>query len=61
MIQRLFIQNQYLIDSDVFSEIEKRNYKKLAEKVEPIDASDTLNLLCEYLMKYYNKKVIILL
>lgn len=33
MIQRLFIQNQYLINSDIFSEIEKRNYKKLAESV----------------------------
>jgi len=61
MIQRLFIQHQYLINSDVFSEVEKRNYKKLTESVEPKDVPETLNVLCEYLMKYYGKKVIILL
>ena len=61
MIQRFFIQNQYLIDSDIFSEIEKRNYKKLTESIEPKDVPETINLLCEYFTKYYNKKVIILL
>ena len=60
-IAELFSRFHFLSDSDKLNESEKRSFYKVSDDMEDYIAANSLNLLSNCLMKYYGKKVIILL
>ena len=60
-IKRLYNQYDFLLSSHCLNEDEKKLYQKVSMDMEDNLASESLNMLSEYLMRYYGKKVIILL
>ena len=60
-IAKLYEESRYLLDGDVLSENEKDAYKKITRYMGDEEASDSLNVLCQYFYRYYGKKAIILL
>ncbi len=61
ILKRLYAQHTYLMESDKFSNLEKMEFQKMTDEMPERDAPVALNLLSEYLCRYYGKKVIILL
>ncbi len=61
LIRTLYNQYDFLLDSGKLNESEKEFYQKVSADMEEYVATDSLNALSNYLMKYYGKKVIILL
>ena len=61
ILQRLYIENYFLIDSDKLTEGEKRIFKEMADDMPVKDAPVALNRLSDYLCRYYGKKVLIFL
>ena len=61
IIRTLYNQYDFLLDSGKLNESEKEFYQKVSADMEEYVATDSLNVLSNYLMKYYGKKVIILL
>ena len=61
IIRTLYNQYDFLLDSGTLNESEKEFYQKVSADMEEYVATDSLNALSNYLMKYYGKKVIILL
>ncbi len=60
-ITKLYNQFDFLVDSGMLNEKEKAFYRQVSAEMENYVAADSLNALSGYLMKYYGKKVIILL
>ena len=60
-IVHLYEEKRFLLSSDVMSESEKIKYEQFVLEPEKFDLSVKLNELSDYLSRYYNKKVIILL
>ncbi len=54
-------QFDFLADSDKLNENEKAQFRKISADMDGDIDTDSLNLLSNYLMKHYGKKVIILL
>jgi len=61
IIKRLYNKYDFLLESDYLNESEKETYQKISADMEDYLAADSLNALSDYLMRYYGKKVIILL
>ena len=61
IMQTEYIKNYFLLKSDVMTEGEKKAYKQMADHMEAEDAPMALHRLSDYLCRYYEKKVIILL
>lgn len=61
ILQDIYIQNYYLLDSDILTEGERVMFRKLSEHVSVQDAPMALHRLSMYLERYYGKKAIILL
>ncbi len=61
IITDLYNKFDFLPDSGKLNEKEKELYRKISADMEDHIAADSLNALSNYLMKYYGKKVIILL
>ena len=61
IITNLYNRYDFLLQGDVLNKKEKEYYEKVSAEMEDYIASDALNALSNYLMKYYGKKVIILL
>ena len=61
ILRRLYAQYNYLMESDQFTDGEKAEFRKMAHEMPERDAPAALNVLCEYMCRYYGKKVIILL
>ena len=61
IIQDLYIKNYFLLQSDVLTEGEKYIFKRMADDMDVKDAPVALHRLSDYLSRYYDKKVIILL
>lgn len=61
ILRRLYAQYNYLMESDQFTDGEKAEFRKMADEMPERDAPAALNVLCEYMCRYYGKKVIILL
>ena len=61
IITDLYHKFDFLLESDVLNENEKISYRKVSADMEDFLAADSLNALSDYLMRYYRKKVIILL
>lgn len=60
-IARLYEEHRYLLDGDLLSENEKAMYRDVSMYMEDAESSFSINLLCQYLYRYYGKKVIVLL
>ena len=61
IITDLYNQFDFLVDSGKLNDNEKEAYQKISADMEDYIAADSLNALSRYLMRYYGKKVIILL
>lgn len=60
-IARLYEEHRYLLDGDLLSENEKAMYRNVSMYMEDAESSFSINLLCQYLHRYYGEKVIVLL
>ncbi|MBE6852332.1 MAG: hypothetical protein E7505_02485 [Ruminococcus sp.] len=60
-IRELYLEMKYIIKSPGFDEIEKEDYFDYIKEITEDNISDSLNVLCRYMNKYFEKKVIILL
>lgn len=60
-ITRLYEEHRYLLDGDLLSENEKAMYRNVSMYMKDAESSFSINLLCQYLYRYYGKKVIVLL
>ncbi|MDE5952426.1 MAG: ATP-binding protein [Acetatifactor sp.] len=61
IIKDLYNKFDFLVDSGKLNDSEKEAYHKISADMEDYIAADSLNALSNYLMRYYGKKVIILL
>ena len=61
IIKTLYDQNAFLLSSDVLSESEKADFRKVSMDMDDSVASYSIKALSDYLCRYYGKKVIILL
>ena len=57
----LYSKNSFLRDSELLSEKDKAYFDRISKNMDDTDATLALQRLAEYLYRYYNKKVIILL
>ncbi len=61
LIGRCYNQHAYLLDGDLLNESEKAFFRQVGPGMSDSAAGISLNVLSEYLTRYYGKKVIILL
>lgn len=61
IISRLYDQYDFLLNSGLLNENEKEYYRKISFDMDDYLAADALNVLSGFLMRYYGKKVILLL
>lgn len=61
LITDLYNRFDFLLDSGLLNSKEKTLYQSISANMEDYLASGSLKALCDYLMRYYRKKVIILL
>jgi hypothetical protein len=62
LIRNEFKRHKYLLQSDILDEYEKKEFENiLSGSAKNIVYEKGLNILSEYLYKYYNKKVVILI
>jgi len=61
IITDLYNQFDFLLDSGKLNLREQEQYQNVSADMEDYKAADSLNTLCNYLMRYYDRKVIILL
>lgn len=61
IIKELYNQFDFLLESDLMNESEKKDFMQLSVDMEDNEASFTLKALSGYLSRYYNKKVLIFL
>lgn len=60
-IVRLYRRNGYLAESDCLSEEERREYREISVEMSDARLATSINVLCEYMSRYYGKNVIVLL
>ena len=60
-IAKQYEEHRYLLEGTVLSDNEKDEYKAITRYMGDEEASDSLNVLCQYFYRYYGKKAIILL
>lgn len=61
IIKECYRNFSFLLESDLLSKDEKKEFRQVSADMEDYIATDSLNTLSAYLMRYYGKKVIILL
>ncbi len=61
IIKALYNKYDFLIENDLLNESEKSDFLNVSADMEDNEASYSLKALCDYLSRYYEKKVIILL
>ena len=61
LVTDLYRRNKFLLESEVLSEEEKDEYRKINMSMPEVVATMAIHKLSEYLYRYYGKKVIILL
>lgn len=61
IITNLYNKHDFLLDGGYLNEKEQKLYQDVTAEMEDYLASDSLKYLSDYLMRYYGKKVIILL
>ena len=60
-IRRLYDRYDFLLEGNCLREGEKELYRKISAEMEDYLAVDSLKYLCDYLSRYYGRKVIFLL
>lgn len=60
-IAELYEQNRFLLESNLFSDNEKKIFNDMNMYMDDALSYSSLNTLCRYLERYYKKKVIMLL
>lgn len=60
-IARIYEENRYLLDGELLSENEKKEYRATTMYMGDVEAAISLNSLCAYMYRYYGERVIILL
>lgn len=61
ILKELYNRYHFLLESDLLTESEKRDFQHISVDMEDNEASYSLKALSNYLFRYYDKKVIILL
>lgn len=62
LFSNLYLQYDYLLNSDVLSDVEKKNFNSiLHEEAELVEVAKSLLNLSSYLYKYHNQRVVILI
>ncbi len=61
LIQRLYNKYDFLLEGSLLNENEKDLYRAVSREMSGSIVSDSLNILSDYLSRYYGKKVLILL
>lgn len=61
LIQLLYNQFDFLLQSDVLNDNEKSDFQKISSEMEDYMVTLSLKILSDYLCRYYGKKVIMLL
>ncbi len=61
MIKAVYNKFDFLLKSDFLNENEKKDFEHISVDMEDNEAACSLKMLSDYLCRYYNKKVIILL
>lgn len=61
IIKNLYNKYDFLLETDCLNDSEKELYLEISDHMKDSLASNSLNALSDYLMRYYGKKVIILL
>lgn len=61
IITNVYYENRFLLDSDILSPEEKREFQKVSIDMPDVISTMALHNLSLYLMRYYKRKVIILL
>ena len=61
LLMKEFEKNAFLLESDVLSVREKQYFERMAGQMSDLDATLAVYQLCDFLSRYYKKKVIILL
>ena len=61
ILTKLYAENSFLLDSGLLYETDIKYFKRVSEDMDDSDASLALYQLSNFLYRYYNKKVIILL
>lgn len=61
ILKELYNRYNFLLESDLLTESEKRDFQHISVDMEDNEASYSLKALSNYLFRYYDKKVIILL
>ena len=61
VLENAYIQNYFLVDSGVLTEKDKEYFDRVSAGMYEGDATIAIQRLCEYLYRYYGKRVIVLL
>ena len=61
LLVKLYEKNSFLLDSDLFSENQKAFMKSVSMEMDEITAIKSVQTLCDFLYRYYGKRVIVLL
>ena len=61
VIVELYRKNRYLMDSELFTDEERELYASVCMDMSDVTAARAVQRMCDFLFRYYGKKVIILL
>ena len=61
IIAKLYLKYPELLKGDILTEYEKKQFQSVTPDMDDVTAQSSLQDLCDYLTRYYNQKVIILL
>jgi len=61
LIKKLFTQYKWLINEDMFNDDDRKLFCQISEDMDDSVAALSVNILCDYLHRYYGKKCIVLL
>ncbi len=61
LIKKLFNQYEWMLKDEKFTDTDRKFYHQVSEEMDDAIAALSLNMLCEWLYRYYGKKCIVLL
>lgn len=61
LLVNLYEKNRFMLESDLFTEVEKELYNAVSMDMDEVIAAKAIQRMCDYMYRYYGKKVIVLL
>ncbi len=61
ILQKIYVQNRFLLCCGVLEAFEQEYFQRMMSQMSEIDAAQAIPNLCDFLYRYYKKKVIVLL